>query len=323
LGWSYDQPAFIKRRIDLDKYDVRDMYKEISPLVSGEYIIYDTETTGLSKVNDFIIQFSAIKFDKTEEKDRIDIYIKSIKAVSPEVSAINGITNEFLEEHGLDEDEAFNKIREFLGKHPVIAGYNNNSFDDKFMTSLYSLNGDSFEPAHSFDVIKIARKVIPSDTADIQVPQKNTGILKPSYTLEKVFHHFFPEEDPAFHSSIEDVQATARVLNELMRVTKDIVHDLETEDEEKLPAPGTKIYINRMWLFSKSQRMDRVYIATNYGLFYYDNVKDVWNGAKGAGSINNISVMELRERCLALTKTKNNAEFHKYFVDLEKKRQSE
>jgi hypothetical protein len=194
------------------------------------------------------------------------------------------------------------------------------------MENMYCMYSETFCPEKKFDVIKIARKALSCDTADLQAVDKRTGKLKASYTLEKVFHHFCPDEDPKFHSSIEDVRATGTVFRELVRFMKKLLDENEKAKhiEEEFVAPvGKPLAIMNMWLFNPSHRINRVYIITNYGKFFYDSVKDTWNGVEGSGNLKNISVEDLRQKAFSKVGATNNTQFHKYFIDLEKKRKKQ
>ena len=87
---------------------------------SGAFIIFDTETTGLTE-NDQMIEFAAYKckFYKKEFRpyEIKHLYIKPDKEVPEKITKINGITNEFLSDKP-SEREVFNAIRDFLGENP-------------------------------------------------------------------------------------------------------------------------------------------------------------------------------------------------------------
>ena len=67
-------------------------------------VCFDTETTGLSKQYDWIIQLSAVKFnrDTFEVLGEFNRYIKPAGKweIHPDAEAIHGITKEFIETNG-------------------------------------------------------------------------------------------------------------------------------------------------------------------------------------------------------------------------------
>ena len=98
-------------------------------------LIYDTETTGLDKVADVIVEYSAIVMERVNGKyqltESFEQYIRPKFEMSEDVIKIHGITNEFLRDYPYEE-EAYKNIKAFLNKHKdaIISGYNQYSYDD-------------------------------------------------------------------------------------------------------------------------------------------------------------------------------------------------
>ena len=105
-----------------------------------ELIVFDLETTGLKKLTDRILSFSAVKvtYDGVSfrEVDRINQFINPEMIIPKEVSDINGITNEMVQDKPT-EDVAAVTIRNFIGEKALISGYNSTGFDEGFMNSMY------------------------------------------------------------------------------------------------------------------------------------------------------------------------------------------
>ena len=82
-----------------------------------ELIVFDLETTGLKKLTDRILSFSAVKvtYDGVSfrEVDRINQFINPEMIIPKEVSDINGITNEMVQDKPT-EDVAAVTIRNFI-----------------------------------------------------------------------------------------------------------------------------------------------------------------------------------------------------------------
>ena len=84
--------------------EVKAILEKISKFKS--IVIYDTETTGLKKDSDRILQFSAIRYDlKTwKQLDVLDIYIKCPYSVDGlKATEVNKITDELLDGQGIPE----------------------------------------------------------------------------------------------------------------------------------------------------------------------------------------------------------------------------
>jgi DNA polymerase-3 subunit epsilon len=89
----------------------------------SDWVIVDCETTGLQAYADEVISVAIMAPDGSE---LLNTLIKPLKAIPPEATAINGITNEMVE-HTPSFAEVFPKILEQLKDRRVIAY--NESFD--------------------------------------------------------------------------------------------------------------------------------------------------------------------------------------------------
>ena len=83
-----------------------------------EIIVFDLETTGLSRKTDYVIQFSGIKYTisggKLEEKEVVDTYIKPEKSIPAKISEITGITNEMVKNSPTENDALKKSSNHFL-----------------------------------------------------------------------------------------------------------------------------------------------------------------------------------------------------------------
>ena len=229
-------------------------FKEVAAFkqaVKGhEFIVYDTETTGLKADTDEIIEFSGVKVSVKENggfsiAEELDIFIKQDEPLSEEIVELTGITDDMLNE-GLSRDDAFSKIKAFLGDEPIICGYNNVNFDNKFMTALYSAYGAEFKPSScSIDVMKMAKEKLP----------------KP-YKLINVCEKFGISDKYTFHRSIDDARATLGCLLKLMPMYK--------EEDAALTVTGAQ-----RW---NKHGYDRIYVTnTQKASIFYDVESGAWN----------------------------------------------
>ena len=220
-------------------------------------IFFDLETTGIRPTLDRVISFSAIKYVKQgavfKEIDRMDMFMNPGFHIPEEASAVNGITDEMVvgcpREFG-----AFDRIDAFIGKDPVICGYNSVNFDEKFMNGMYMRQtGDPFTPLHHTDVIKMAKE---------QIECK-------SYRLVDVAHEMGCDMNISFHRSIDDVIATKRVFDTILPFYL---------SEEKNAAPGFRVYIKDIRFWGPKHELERYYISTYpFGNTYYDLYRKEWH----------------------------------------------
>jgi DNA polymerase III epsilon subunit-like protein len=208
------------------------------------FIILDTETTGLDKEKDRIVQFSGIKYrcvnGVLEEIGRMDQYINQPlydenkiipgKNGNPDKTFkdLTGITNEMLSK-APSEEEAFKKIKNFIGKDPIFICYNT-PFDYGMLVELYLRYGDTLfvDSDKKLDVLVMVKDLVSKEDAPVllddngNVVNDSKGKPKKTYKLSFIagLYGLDKAEDSddtiAFHSSINDVVVTGRLLNVLI-----------------------------------------------------------------------------------------------------------
>ena len=247
----------------------------------GSIVFYDLETTGRSYKKDRILQFAATRYDMKNEKclDKINLFIKCPFSVPEKITEINHITDELLEKEGMDEEVAIEEIRNFIHESDVIAGYNNNTFDDNFMKRLYEEYGYDFKVKESIDVYKYAKTIVPPES--VMVKDEKTGKNKPSYKLSIVTGYYNCEEDILFHDAFGDVTATIEVFKHLIQDGKTYMEEAAAKEDARKDIPRQDATLLSISYFSPSVNLRRVYINTDQGTFFYDDVKHEWRAKNG------------------------------------------
>lgn len=214
--------------------------KESRPL-----IVFDTETTGLSSVEDTLIQVSAQKIDPESFKtlEKFDVIINPMRQVSEKITEITGYTNEFLATK-LPEEFIFMDIFNFFGENPIVAGYNVD-FDIRFMKACYQRNGKFFAPDDVVDVLGIARTTL------------RKGKDVPNHKLGTIASYYGVDSDLTFHEAQDDVTATIRVMVALL-------------PEEKPEKANIVPNVNGVSYFLGYRGHNRLYFYSNAGAFYWD-----------------------------------------------------
>lgn len=235
-----------------------DVDKTLNILKSGTpLVVFDLETTGLSAVTDRILSCSAIKLeyknDTLEEVDRLDLFINPGFKIPEEASKINGITDEMVK-NAPRENQAIKEIMKFFGESPLVAGYNSRNFDEKFMNAMYLRAwGDEFRPLFHLDVFQMAKEKLSLN----------------KHTLESVAKELGADIGLEFHTSIDDVIATVRVLKTLYP------YYLGNAEESSNNLIKLEVLGARKW--TKGHRLNRLYIKTEpYENVYYDIYKKEW-----------------------------------------------
>lgn len=164
-------------------------------------VVFDIETTGLDKVKDQIIQFSAIKID-TESNSIIgefNEYIQPVGNYQINYGAYfkHGITPDFLKDKPHFEEVA-PKIIEFMGNDAILT-YNGNGFDLPFL-----LNGLA-KYGLTLDIMNR-----PIYDAFLEEKRRNGNSLEETYKRYK--GKSMEESGLKAHDALSDVKATYSVF---------------------------------------------------------------------------------------------------------------
>jgi DNA polymerase III epsilon subunit family exonuclease len=143
--------------------------------VPDEFVVFDTETTGLNPKKDRILEIGAVLFRKddykvTKEVSTFQCFIKQTSPIPADATKINGITDEMVAD-GESEYDALDKFFEFVGPRDLYAY--NSKFDEDFLNHASTRCGYSKAP-----IIK--------DSFDICEYIRETWEIKPNYRLTTV-----------------------------------------------------------------------------------------------------------------------------------------
>ena len=226
--------------------------------------IFDVETTGKSNL-DRIIQFSGVTLNPVtwEIVDSDSFYVNVGRKLSQTIIDITGITDEQLEQEGIPESEAYQRIHDFLGEE-AVSGYNV-SFDIGKVNTLFADFDDMYSPVNVIDVYKMVKELCDKSKTENQ-------------RLGTMVNHFNLAGDLTFHNAIDDVIATARLMKHLY-YTKMLGQDYdmsqklgssattaekaETNVRRSLPivisSGNEKVNVIRIVRWKKSEKIDRIY----------------------------------------------------------------
>lgn len=183
-------------------------------------IILDTETTGLNKNTNRIIEIGCIKtFDNIPTGEIFHVYLNPEMKISEECFAICGLTNEFL------SDKPFFKnivkdLFDFIGDDPIVA--HNANFDISFLNMEREKLQLSPIKNLIIDTLKIARKVFPGLPCSLDALCKRFKISL--HKREK-------------HGALIDAELLSKVYFYLIEKQNDDINlicgDLEKEEKEE------------------------------------------------------------------------------------------
>ncbi len=110
-----------------------------TPITDAVFTVIDLETTGLNAKKNAITEVTAIQYKNGEEIGKYSTLVKPTEAITDEVIAITGITNEMVQ----DAPPLISMLTElcsFVGSAPLIVGHNV-GFDIKFLQEKLSQAG--------------------------------------------------------------------------------------------------------------------------------------------------------------------------------------
>ena len=174
----------------------------------GEYIVYDTETTGLNPKTDEILSIGAIKIkdNKIITSEKFEIFVQPTREISEESIKIHQIRNIDLQ-NGSNPNDALVKFLHFIGSRPLVGYYL--EFDVKMINKYLKpylgikLPNEQIEVSGVYHDKKI--KFIPDGNIDLRFDtiMKDLGL-------------------PIFgkHDAINDAIMTAMMFVKLKNITK-------------------------------------------------------------------------------------------------------
>ena len=166
------------------------------------YIVFDTETSGLSPQQGHeILQIGAVKYN-THTGETIDtrsIYIKPSPncVIEPAALRVNGIDIEKLKQTGVSKGEAIKTFIEFIGSYPLFAY--NAPFDMRFLKSTCEMVNVPLPTNSVCDVLAMVRKLsLPTENNKLGTISEHFGFTGGNY-----------------HEAIKDCDATNFVLRKI------------------------------------------------------------------------------------------------------------
>ena len=173
-------------------------YSNITPKGKyPEFVVFDTETTGLSPSKDRIVELSAIRFVDGIPTEIFETFINPEREISPEASAVNHITNDMVAD-APTISEVLPSFEAFVGKSPLVA--HNLEFDIKFL--FYSGSVITDTPRKYYDTLAQSRKIL-----------KNWDVI--NYKLGTVAE-YFDITFPCQHRASGDAMVAGRVFLKLI-----------------------------------------------------------------------------------------------------------
>ena len=163
------------------------------------YVVLDIETDGLDFLKNSIIEIGCVKA-KSGKLEEFERAIKIESNLPLDIRTLTGLSDEYLAENGVDEQEALIDLLEFIGDLPVV-NYGNN-FDINFINYSLKNNGLQIIKNQTIDLMRCVKKekkilenykqqtVLKAYEIDKKVPHRALADAKLTYELTKKVNIF-------------------------------------------------------------------------------------------------------------------------------------
>ncbi len=125
--------------------------------LTGEFIAFDLETTGLSPEDDAITEIGAVLFRNGEPAEHFQSFVNPHRPLTQKVAELTGITDEMLAA-APELDEAIPEFLAFCGDRPLVA--HNADFDMGFVAAACRKLGIAYDPTY-LDTLIMAQNMLP------------------------------------------------------------------------------------------------------------------------------------------------------------------
>lgn len=180
-------------------------YRQLSRMLNDGTVFtaFDTETTGLTVSNSFVIEIGAVKFDKNGIIDKFSTLINPQKPIPESASAINNITDDMVKD-APKIDEVLDSFLEFT-KDTVLIAHNAN-FDVNFINEECVRNNKTELKNNFLDTLNLVRWAYP---------------LLGKYNLQLMARLMNIEVTDA-HRAYDDARVCMELFNRVIEDTKSI-----------------------------------------------------------------------------------------------------
>ncbi|AFK86828.1 MULTISPECIES: PolC-type DNA polymerase III [Thermoanaerobacterium] len=163
-----------------------------SMTIDGSFVVFDIETTGLSSINDNIIEIGAVKIKNCQIVDTFETFVNPQVHISKFITKLTGITDDMVKEYPSIE-EILPKFLDFI-KDSILVAHNAN-FDVTFIkTKARNLGMEVDNPV--LDTLELSRHMYEN--------------LK-NYKLDTVAQHLGVSLEN-HHRAVDDAKATAEIF---------------------------------------------------------------------------------------------------------------
>lgn len=167
----------------VEAYFVNDLVPAVSgecdrPL-SGEFVVFDVETTGLSAVQDRLTEIGAVKIENGKITEVFNTFVNPGIPIPAKITELTSITDAMVKD-APPESEAVRDFLAFCGDAPLVA--HNASFDISFIAGAAERSGLPFAPVY-IDTVTMGRALL----GELKNHKLNT--LADALNIRQEHHH--------------------------------------------------------------------------------------------------------------------------------------
>ena len=167
----------------------------------GPFTVFDLETTGMSPVNDRIVEIAAMRVDLTGEYSEFHTLLHPGRTIPPGATRVHHITNEMVADAPRFQHIGHDFL-EFARNSTLVA--HNARFDLSFLQESLARCGLPLWQGKTMDSLLLVRKLYPG------LPSYSLQNLRGVLSLDR------SEDDLTAHRAGDDVVWTMRLLENLL-----------------------------------------------------------------------------------------------------------
>ncbi len=220
---------------------VRILNGKTSETLSGEFVVFDLETTGLRPGYDRITEIGAVRYKDGSECDTFSTFVNPGRPIPKNVTELTGITDDMVR-NAPGEAEAVKKFIEFCGSAVLVA--HNADFDTSFIRAVCARNCMEYDFAY-IDTLLMAQTLIDTSDKSAKLRRYRLDNLSDYFNLPKFNHH----------RATDDAIAAERVFRKLIELAE--AHGAVTAEDlnTKLPPVSPKkLNSYHIIIFAKNTR---------------------------------------------------------------------
>lgn len=174
------------------------MNPDVRPLKEAEYVVFDIETTGLSIINNKIIELAGVKMRDEKVIDRFSTFINPHERIPYNIQQLTSITDEMVAD-APELADMLPQFVEFVGDAVLVA--HNARFDMGFIQENLKRLGLPVLPNPALDTLEMARLLLPS------MKNHRLNTLSDRFKVSLENHH----------RAVDDAEALGYVLYHLIK----------------------------------------------------------------------------------------------------------